>query len=122
MFVPQASLCEWYPSGGDPRRTPDFDLPKLAVQRGVSLYSEHHARRMLQQPRGYGDGDAAAPHAARRYQDDHNTYGSAFEKTKRRANSRVADPVLPPEIKRQLKDRAKEVSLKNLRPETAAIQ
>src|SRR6267143_198947 len=51
-----------------------------------------------------------------------NTYGSAFEKTKRRANSRVADLVLPPAIKRQLKDRAKEVSLKNLRPETAAIQ
>jgi integrase len=51
-----------------------------------------------------------------------NTYGSAFEKTKRRANSRVADLVLPPAIKRQLKDRAKEVSLKNLRPETATIQ
>ena len=51
-----------------------------------------------------------------------NTYGSAFEKTKRRANSRVADLVLPPTIKRQLKDRAKEVSLKNLRPETATIQ
>ena len=42
-----------------------------------------------------------------------NTYGSAFEKTKRRANSRVADLVLPPAIKKQLKDRAKEVSLKN---------
>jgi hypothetical protein len=51
-----------------------------------------------------------------------NTYGSAFEKTKRRANSRVADLVLPPAIKKQLKDRAKEVSLKNLRPETTAIQ
>jgi hypothetical protein len=51
-----------------------------------------------------------------------NTYGSAFEKTKRRANSRVADLVLPPAIKKQLKDRAKEVSLKNLRPETATIQ
>jgi len=51
-----------------------------------------------------------------------NTYGSAFEKTKRRANSRVADLVLPPDIKKQLKDRAKEVSLKNLRPQTAAIQ
>jgi exodeoxyribonuclease III len=51
-----------------------------------------------------------------------NTYGSAFEKTKRRANSRVADLVLPPAIKSQLKDRAKEVSLKNLRPETATIQ
>jgi integrase len=51
-----------------------------------------------------------------------NTYGSAFEKTKRRANSRVADLVLPPAIKKQLKDRAKEVSLKNLRPQTAAIQ
>jgi hypothetical protein len=51
-----------------------------------------------------------------------NTYGSAFEKTKRRANSRVADLVLPPAIKRQLKDSAKEVSLKNLRPETATIQ
>ena len=51
-----------------------------------------------------------------------NTYGSAFEKTKRRANSRVADLILPPAIKRQLKDRAKEVSLKNLRPQTAAIQ
>jgi len=51
-----------------------------------------------------------------------NTYGSAFEKTKRRANSRVADLVLPLAIKRQLKDRAKEVSLKNLRPETATIQ
>jgi|SRR5580658_2048149 integrase len=51
-----------------------------------------------------------------------NTYGSAFEKTKRRANSRVADLVLPPVIKSQLKDRAKEVSLKNLRPETATIQ
>jgi integrase len=38
-----------------------------------------------------------------------NTYGSAFEKTKRRANSRVADLILPPAIKRQLKDRAKEV-------------
>jgi hypothetical protein len=52
----------------------------------------------------------------------HYTYGSAFEKTKRRANSRVADLVLPPAIKKQLKDRAKEVSLKNLRPETATIQ
>jgi hypothetical protein len=52
-----------------------------------------------------------------------NTYGSAFEKSKRRANSRVAAAlVLPPAIKRQLKDRAREVSLKNLRPETAAIQ
>jgi hypothetical protein len=51
-----------------------------------------------------------------------NTYGSAFEKSKRRANSRVAALVLPTAIKRQLKDRAKEVSLKNLRPETAAIQ
>ena len=51
-----------------------------------------------------------------------NTYGSAFEKSKRRANSRVAALVLPPALKRQLKDRAKEVSLKNLRPETAAIQ
>src|SRR5215471_3207418 len=49
-----------------------------------------------------------------------NTYGSAFEKSKRRANSRVAALVLPPAIKRQLKDRAKEVSLQNLRPETAA--
>jgi hypothetical protein len=29
---------------------------------------------------------------------------------------------LPPAIKRQLKDRAKEVSLKNLRPQTPAIQ
>jgi RNA polymerase sigma-70 factor (ECF subfamily) len=47
--------------------------------------------------------------------------GSAVEKTKRRANGRV-DLVLPPAIKRQLKDRAKEVSLKNLRPQTAAIQ
>jgi hypothetical protein len=45
-----------------------------------------------------------------------NTYGSAFEKTKRRANSRLVDLVLPPAIKRQLKDRTKEVSLKNLRP------
>ena len=53
---------------------------------------------------------------------DEEACGSAFEKTKRRANSRVADLVLPPAIKRQLKDRAKEVSLKNLRPETAAIQ
>jgi RNA polymerase sigma-70 factor (ECF subfamily) len=51
-----------------------------------------------------------------------NTYGSAFEKTKRRANSRVADLVLPPAIKSQPKDRAKEVSLKNLRPETVTIQ
>jgi integrase len=51
-----------------------------------------------------------------------NTYGSAFEKTKRRASSRVADLVLPPAIKSQLKDTAKEVSLKNLRPETATIQ
>jgi integrase len=31
-----------------------------------------------------------------------NTYGSAFEKTKRRANSRVADLILPPAIKKQL--------------------
>ena len=51
-----------------------------------------------------------------------NTYGSAFEKSKRRANSRVAAIVLPPEIKRQLKNRAKEVSLQNLRPETSTIQ
>jgi hypothetical protein len=51
-----------------------------------------------------------------------NTYGSAFEKTKRRANSRVAELVLPPAIKKQLKGSAKEVSLKNLRPETATIQ
>jgi hypothetical protein len=51
-----------------------------------------------------------------------NTYGSAFEKSKRRANSRVGALVLPPAIKRQLKDRAKEVSLQNLKPETAAIQ
>jgi integrase len=50
-----------------------------------------------------------------------NTYGSAFEKSRRRANSRVA-LVLPPAIKRQLKDRAKEVSLQNLKLETAAIQ
>jgi hypothetical protein len=49
-------------------------------------------------------------------------YGSAFEKSKRRANSRVAALVLPPAIKKQLKDRAKEVSLQNLKPETAAIQ
>jgi hypothetical protein len=35
---------------------------------------------------------------------------------------KVADLVLPPAIKKQLKDRAKEVSLKNLRPETATIQ
>jgi len=51
-----------------------------------------------------------------------NTYGAAFEKSKRRANSRVAALVLPPAIKRQLKDRAKEVSRQNLKPETAAIQ
>ncbi|HXY09064.1 MAG TPA: site-specific integrase [Terriglobales bacterium] len=51
-----------------------------------------------------------------------NTYGSAFERSKRRANSRVAALVLPPAIKRQLKDRAKEVALQNLKPETAAIQ
>jgi len=51
-----------------------------------------------------------------------NTYGSAFEKSKRRANSRVAALVLPPAIKKQLKDRAKEVSLQNLKPETTAIQ
>jgi hypothetical protein len=51
-----------------------------------------------------------------------NTYGSAFEKSKRRGNSRVAALVLPPAIKKQLKDRAKEVSLQNLKPETAAIQ
>jgi len=38
-----------------------------------------------------------------------NTYGSAFEQSKRRANSRVAALVLPPAVKRQLKDRAKEV-------------
>src|SRR5215471_344760 len=44
----------------------------------------------------------------------------ANEKSKRRANSRVAALVLPPAIKRQLKDRAKEVSLQNLKPETAA--
>ena len=37
-------------------------------------------------------------------------------RTKRRANSRVADLVLPLAIKKQLKDRVKEVSLKNLRP------
>jgi adenylosuccinate synthase len=37
-----------------------------------------------------------------------NTYGSAFEKTKRRANSRVADLVLPPAIKRQLDQKATE--------------
>jgi integrase len=51
-----------------------------------------------------------------------NTYGSAFEKSKRRANSRVAALILPPAIKNQLKDRAKDVSLQNLRPETTAIQ
>ncbi len=50
-----------------------------------------------------------------------NTYGSAFEKTKRRANSRVAALVLPPAIIRQLGNRAKDVSLENLRPATAAI-
>jgi len=50
-----------------------------------------------------------------------NTYGSAFEKSKRRANSRVAALVLPPAIKRQLGNRAKDVSLENLRPTTAAI-
>jgi integrase len=50
-----------------------------------------------------------------------NTYGSAFEKTKRRANSRVAALVLPPAIKRQLGNQAKDVSLENLRPATAAI-
>ena len=53
---------------------------------------------------------------------DHEYLRLSIEKTKRRANSRVADLVLPPAIKRQLKDRAKEVSLKNLRPETATIQ
>jgi integrase len=51
-----------------------------------------------------------------------NTYGSAFKKSKRRANSLVAALVLPPAIKKQLKDKAKEFSLKNLRPETAANQ
>ena len=51
-----------------------------------------------------------------------NAYGSAFEKSKRRANSRVSALVLPPAFKRQLNDRAKEVSLQNLKPETAAIQ
>jgi hypothetical protein len=51
-----------------------------------------------------------------------NIYGSAFEKTKRRANSRPVDLVLPLEIKKQLKGSGKEVSLKNLRPETATIQ
>ena len=51
-----------------------------------------------------------------------NIYGSAFRRPERRANSRVADLVLPPAIKSQLKDSAKEVSLKNLRPETATIQ
>ena len=51
-----------------------------------------------------------------------NTYGSAFEKSKRRANSRVASLILLPEIKKQLKDKARDVSLQNLRPETAAIQ
>jgi integrase len=51
-----------------------------------------------------------------------NTYGSAFEKSKRRANSRVAALVLPPAINKQLKDRAKEVSLQDLKPETATIQ
>ena len=50
------------------------------------------------------------------------TRAATFGKTKRRASSRVADLVLPPAIKKQLKDRAKEVSLKNLRPETATIQ
>jgi hypothetical protein len=51
-----------------------------------------------------------------------NTYGSAFEESKRRANRRVAALVLPPAVKRQLKDRAKrDLSLANLRPVTAAI-
>src|SRR4029077_14045795 len=51
-----------------------------------------------------------------------NTYGSAFVKNKRRANSRVAPLVLPPAIKNDSKDRAKEVSLQRLKPEPAAIQ
>ncbi len=51
-----------------------------------------------------------------------NTYGSAFEKSKRRANSRVAALILPPAIKRQMRDSAKDVSLQTLKPETAAIQ
>jgi hypothetical protein len=50
-----------------------------------------------------------------------NTYGSAFEKTKSRANSRVAALILPPAIKRQLRNQTKDVSLENLRPATAAI-
>lgn len=51
-----------------------------------------------------------------------NTYGSAFEKSKRRANSRVAAVILPPAIRRQLRDSAKDVSLQNLKAETEAIQ
>ena len=51
-----------------------------------------------------------------------NTYGSAFEKSKRRANSRVAALILPPAIKRQMRDSAKVVSLRSLKPETPAIQ
>ena len=45
-----------------------------------------------------------------------NTYGSAFEKSKRRANSRVAALILPPAIKRQMRDSAKDVSLQALKP------
>jgi integrase len=50
-----------------------------------------------------------------------NTYDSAFEKSKRRANNRVATLVLPPAIERQLRDRAQDVSLENLRLATTAI-
>jgi integrase len=56
-----------------------------------------------------------------------NTYGSAFEESKRRANNRVAALVLPPAVRRRLKDRAKkdraknDISLEKLRPVTAAI-
>jgi integrase len=50
-----------------------------------------------------------------------NTYGSAFEESKRRANRRVVALVLRPAVKRQLKDRAKQELLLNLRPLTAAI-
>jgi integrase len=89
---------------------------------GVGWHAFRHAYRTLIDDVGTPLG---VQHRLMRHADiktTMNTYGSAFAKSKRRAKSRVAALVLPPAIKRQLKDRAKEVSMQNLRPETVAIQ
>jgi hypothetical protein len=48
-------------------------------------------------------------------------YGSAFEESKRRANSRVAELVLPPAVAQELKS-AKESDLQSMSPASTTVQ